>query len=145
MRFKRERKFSAQSINMTSLVDVMLVLVLFFMLTTKFITYKAIELELGGVQEEEESTGNTQAATSPLMQQKEILIKVLPNRQLSINGMDIPVNEVKSYIKPRLLRNPEQKIVIETTKHILVQDIISAIDQVRLAGGKNFAITRGEG
>ena len=46
MRFKRKNRLPPQ-LNLTSLIDVLCVMVIFFMLTTKFITYRAIGLDLG--------------------------------------------------------------------------------------------------
>lgn len=139
MRFQRQRR-AAIHLNFTSLIDVLCVMVIFFMLTTKFLNYRVIGLDLGAAAQ----TGMRQSETKEIPSKPPFIIKVLKGGRVEINGFSMDVAMLQTYLKPRLLKDPEQEITIEPTKHIVVQDIISTIDRIRLAGGKHFTIAAGK-
>lgn len=137
MRFSR-RKRSHAGLNLTPLIDVVFLLVLFFMLTTKFMSYHAIELILGG--EIQGSSATAQEIKDP----KGFYIRVLGRERVTVNGLVVSTDTLKSYLKPRLLKDPNQEITVEATQSAVVQDVVTAIDQVRLAGGQHFTVAAGE-
>lgn len=134
MRFKRREKSHLSAINLTPLIDVVFLLVVFFMLTTKFMSYKAIEMELGGAS----SGGGKIEERTPQKQGMHIIVH--GNKHVEVNGYSMSIDNLRSYLKPRIQQNRNQTIVIEPSKGILVQDVVSAIDQVRLSGARRFTI-----
>lgn len=137
MRFKRQRQ-SGLTLNLTSLIDVLCVMVIFFMLTTKFMDYRVIKLDVGDPDTADTGQNVQVTPTSP---EHAIAIEVLAGGKIKVDGLHMEADTLKNYLKPRLLQHPEQEITIAPSDGSLVQDIITALDQVRLAGGRRFTIT----
>ncbi len=120
--YQREEK-ELISINITPLIDIVFLLLVFFMLATSFIQKSTIEVNLSGDE------------TAELNKQKNTLTIIINKKGIVyFNKKIINTNEVRELIKSNLKKNPEYKILIKTHKKIPVQKVIRLIEEVRLAG-----------
>lgn len=121
-------------IPLTSLIDVMLFLVIFFMLTTKFMVIESMELSVPSLQPApsgEEAKTMTQ-------------IRIDNDGSLQIERAGAVKNIGKAQLNDALhalLReHPNEKILVLTADNVAVQTLVSVMDVVYQAGGKNLAI-----
>ena len=111
------------SINITPLIDIVFLLLVFFMLATSFNQKSTIEVNL-----------SANEATELDKEKNTLTIIINKKGTVYFNKKIINTNEIKNLIKSNLKKNPEYKILIKTHKKIPVQKVIRLIEEVRLAG-----------
>ena len=117
------------TINITSLVDILIVLLLFFMLTTQFIHMEILNLNLTG------DSGNAANQTS---KNNPIIITLTGAGNFSFEGNEFNLLQLKEKVKPLLEKNTN--IMITSKKEASVQDVVTAIDYIQAVGGKNISL-----
>ncbi len=115
-------------INVTPLVDIMLVLLIIFMVTTTYIVRDAIEVKLP-----EAATGEPR---------KVALIAVIVGRegQLAMNGKPVTEEDVRSYIRGERRRGASMEGVIAADRDVAHGKVVHVIDLLRSEGVVKFAI-----
>lgn len=122
------RKRIISEINVTPLVDIMLVLLIIFMVTTTVIVRDSIAVRLP-----EAVTGE------PL---KVTLLAVTINHQgiLSMNGKPVSEEQIRLFIKRHRARGMKLEAVIAADKGVTHGRVVRVIDLVRSEGVTKFAI-----
>ena len=126
--YQREEK-ELISINITPLIDIVFLLLVFFMLATSFIQKSTIEINL--------SSGKTVKIDNA----KNTAIEILNKKGLIyLNNKLIKVTNIRNEIKNIIEKNPKYKILIKSHKKVPVQKVIRLIEEVRLAGTDNIKL-----
>ncbi len=126
--YQREEK-ELISINITPLIDIVFLLLVFFMLATSFIQKSTIEINL--------SSGKTVKIDNA----KNTAIVILNKKGLIyLNNKLIKVTNIRNEIKNIIEKNPKYKILIKSHKKVPVQKVIRLIEEVRLAGTDNIKL-----
>ena len=117
------------SINITPLIDIVFLLLVFFMLATSFIQKSTIEVNL--------SSGET----VQIENQKDTVVLILNKTgKIYLNNKLISISNIKNEIIKIIDNKPEQKFLIKSHKKIAVQKVIRLIEEVRLAGTDNIKL-----
>ena len=117
------------SINITPLIDIVFLLLIFFMLATSFIQKSTIEVNL--------SSGKT----VEIENQKNTVVLILNKKgQVYLNKKLINISNIRNEITNIIEKNPKYKILIKSHKKIAVQKVIRLIEEVRLAGTDNIKL-----
>ena len=126
--YQREEK-ELISINITPLIDIVFLLLVFFMLATSFIQKSTIEVNLSG------------GKTVKIDNEKNTAIVILNKKGLIyLNNKLIKVTNIRNEIKNIIEKNPKYKILIKSHKKVPVQKVIRLIEEVRLAGTDNIKL-----
>lgn len=126
--YQREEK-ELISINITPLIDIVFLLLVFFMLATSFIQKSTIEINL--------SSGKTVKIDN----EKNTAVVILNKKGLIyLNNKLIKVTNIRNEIKNIIEKNPKYKILIKSHKKVPVQKVIRLIEEVRLAGTDNIKL-----
>ena len=126
--YQREEK-ELISINITPLIDIVFLLLVFFMLATSFIQKSVIEVNL--------SSGKT----IKIDNKKNTAIVILNKKGLIyLNNKLINVTNIRKEINNIVEKNPKYRILIKSHKKIPVQKVIRLIEEVRLAGTDNIKL-----
>ena len=126
--YQREEK-ELISINITPLIDIVFLLLVFFMLATSFIQKSTIEVNL--------SSGKT----IKIDNEKNTAIVILNKKGLIyLNNKLINVTNIRKEINNIVEKNPKYRILIKSHKKIPVQKVIRLIEEVRLAGTDNIKL-----
>ena len=126
--YQREEK-ELISINITPLIDIVFLLLVFFMLATSFIQKSTIEVNL--------SSGKT----VEIENQKNTVVLILNKKgQVYLNKKLINISNIRNEITNIIEKNPKYKILIKSHKKIAVQKVIRLIEEVRLAGTDNIKL-----
>jgi biopolymer transport protein ExbD len=116
-------------INITPLVDIVLVLLIVFMVTAKLIMGRAIPVESPKAQSGEQVTTT-------------LALTIDKNRQLYLNGEPSPDRaRVSEHIKKAVATNPEVQAIVTADVVVPHGDVMELIDMVKVAGVKKFALT----
>ena len=117
------------SINITPLIDIVFLLLVFFMLATSFIQKSTIEVNL--------SSGKTVKVDN----EKNRAVVILNKKGLIyLNNKLINVTNIRKEINNIVEKNPKYNILIKSHKKIPVQKVIRLIEEVRLAGTDNIKL-----
>jgi len=126
--YQREEK-ELISINITPLIDIVFLLLVFFMLATSFIQKSTIEINL--------SSGKTVKIDNA----KKTAIVILNKKGLIyLNNKLIKVTNIRNEINNIVKKNPKYRILIKSHKKVPVQKVIRLIEEVRLAGTDNIKL-----
>ena len=126
--YQREEK-ELISINITPLIDIVFLLLVFFMLATSFIQKSTIEINL--------SSGKTVKIDN----EKNTAIVILNKKGLIyLNNKLIKVTNIRNEINNIVKKNPKYRILIKSHKKVPVQKVIRLIEEVRLAGTDNIKL-----
>ena len=117
------------SINITPLIDIVFLLLVFFMLATSFIQKSTIEVNL--------SSGKT----IKIDNEKNTVVVILNKKGLIyLNNKLINISNIRNEINNIVEKNPKYRILIKSHKKIPVQKVIRLIEEVRLAGTDNIKL-----
>ena len=117
------------SINITPLIDIVFLLLVFFMLATSFIQKSTIEVNLSGEK------------TIEVDNKKNNVVLILNKKGLIyLNNKLINVSNIRNEISKIVKKNPKYSVLIKSHKKIPVQKVIRLIEEVRLAGTDNIKL-----
>ena len=115
-------------INVTPLVDIVLVLLIVFMVTTTYIVNPSLKVDL------------PKAASGSETQKSSLALSLDKDSKLFLNGEAADETSVKAFIAAELPKNAELQAVIAADKAVPHGDVVHVIDVVKRAGVKKFAI-----
>jgi biopolymer transport protein ExbD len=117
------------AINVTPFVDVVLVLLVIFMVTTPMLLNNSIPLHL--------PKAESGAQNTP---QNQIGITITKQGQILINGKLATPESVSSAVQELIINNPNGQALISADQDARHGDVVRAIDLVKSAGLQRFAI-----
>ena len=109
-------------INITPMLDVVFILLIFFIVTANFIKEPGLEVN------------RPDAETSSIQENAAILIAIGATGDIWIDGRRIDVRQVKANITKLLADNPQGTVVIQADERATADKIIAVMDQSREAG-----------
>ncbi|MBZ0270710.1 biopolymer transporter ExbD [bacterium] len=116
------------AINVTPLVDIVLVLLIIFMVTATFIVAPQIKVEL------------PKAATGETSEPRNFAVVITADGTLHLDGEPVAMPDIVSYIESRLPNEPDLQAIISADKNVLHGRVIEIVDLVRRNGVRRFAI-----
>ena len=126
--YKKEEK-ELISINITPLIDIVFLLLVFFMLATSFIQKSTIEVNLSSGEEIE-----------TFVKEKMVILILNEKGQIYINKKLTNISSIGGQVSKIIKKNPKNKILIKSHKKIPVQKVIRLIEEIRLAGTNNIKL-----
>ena len=115
-------------INVTPLVDIMLVLLIIFMLTAHLIAKQAIEIEL------------PRAAQSTALPPTTLAIALKADGALFLNDKPVTAAVLRDAIKAAVARDPKTQAIIAGDKRVSHGRVVWVLDTVKALGITQFAI-----
>ena len=126
MEFER-RRHSHTHINIAPLVDMVFLLLLFFMLTSHWILEPAIKVRLPA----SKTAGKDENQKS---------ITITQNGEIYFMDKRIDLNDLKKVIRQYTKDYEKDFLKIKADREVKVGFLVKVIDEVRLSGVKNFSI-----
>jgi biopolymer transport protein ExbD len=115
-------------INMSPLIDLVFLLLIFFLVTTSFVKETGIDVQ------------RPRASTATLKEAGNILVGISADGRVFLDSKQIDVRSVRAHIERCLAENPEGAVVIVADKQSITDMVIRVMDQCRLAGARNVSI-----
>lgn len=120
--------FHEEEINMAPLIDMVFLLLIFFMVTTSFVKETGIDVH------------RPTAATAQVKNKGNILLGVSEAGRIYFEKRPIDIRSVRAHIERSLAENPEGAVVIVADQKSDTGVIVRIMDQCRLAGASNVSI-----
>ena len=116
------------SINMVPFIDISLVLLIIFMVTSSYIVRQAIDVDLPTA-----ASGSQVAPTT-------IAIVVEADRTVSLNGERLPLEALRAAVEAEVAADPTVRAIIAGDRAVDYGLVIDVVDAVKLAGVEGFAL-----
>lgn len=131
MEFNRNTK-RVREMDLTSLIDIVFILVIFLMLTSSFTPAQSLELTLP-------SKASTVAKHENLMR-----IQIESSGHVTIDGTAVGRAQLEDSILLRIAKDKDVHIGIYSTPGVSVQQLVTVMDMVYAGGGRNVQVDRME-
>jgi biopolymer transport protein TolR len=115
-------------VNVTPLVDIMLVLLIIFMLTANLIAKQAIEVEL------------PRASQSTTLNPTTLAISLTRDGALYLNGQPITPAQLRAAVRDAVAKDPKAQAIIAGDKSVSHGRVVWVLDVVKSFGITSFAI-----
>ncbi|MGR9116609.1 MAG: ExbD/TolR family protein [Gammaproteobacteria bacterium] len=123
-----DEETGANEINLTPLIDMVFILLIFFVVTSSFVKESGIEVNRPTAQSaERQERGN-------------IIISVTKNGEIWIDRRKVDVNALRANVDRLHAENPEGSVIIASDRDARTEVLVQALDQARLAGVANVSI-----
>lgn len=130
MASRLQRRLDAQqnqTIDMSPLLDVVFILLIFFIVSTVFVKETGVKVD------------KPQAISAQRLDQMAILIAITRTGEVVYGGSNIGVSGVRSTVEQLLLKD-ERPVVIQVDKAVRAEQLVEVIDEAKLAGAKTVNI-----
>ena len=125
--FTKEKKNI--EINVAPLIDVVFLLLIFFMLASEFTDFKTIDMISPNQSEVDQPESNL-----PL------IINLSEKGDITIDSKEVSFNKLTQTVKDKLSNKKETKIIISTPNETKVNILIKIVDTIRGLGIENIAL-----
>ena len=118
----------AEEPNITPMLDVVIILLIFFIVTANFIKDPGLEIN------------RPDSETAEITENAAILIAIGPAGEIYMDGRRIDVRQVKANVIRLMAENPQGAVVMQADEKATAEKIIAVMDEVREAGVIDISI-----
>ena len=122
------KKRTRPTIRLTALIDIVFLLLIFFLLTSTFVEHAGVQIEVP----EFESEGSS---LSP-----EMIVEIDKNGQFFIDDTLVNSRQLTLILKMRIKSLAKDTVVIQSDRRVEYDYVVQAIDAAKLAGAKNLVL-----
>ncbi|MEE9605223.1 MAG: biopolymer transporter ExbD [Candidatus Scalindua sp.] len=115
-------------INITPMLDIVFIMLIFFIVTTSFVKETGIEVN------------RPNAQTAVRNERGNILIAITESGDIWMDKRKIDVRAVRANVERMLAERPEGAVIVQADKFSKAGVMVTVMDQVRLAGVENVSI-----
>ncbi len=133
MDFIRTPRRRMRALNLTPLIDVLFILIIFFMLTTSYMRIESMELILPS------------AGGSAAQKQEVVRLFVHKGGDIALGSRKLAPEELSETLLRMFGKNPDIRIMLLTADGVSMQQLVSVMDRVYLAGGKSLFVRKWAG
>jgi biopolymer transport protein ExbD len=133
MQFERRTTRKRPLISLTPLIDVVFILLLFFMLASNFSQWRTIDVMTpvsGGIQNDSEPS---------------LLIQIESAGNIRLDGTPLTLDGLFGPAAAAIQQQPQRRIVVQPAADVSLQTIVSVLERLRAAGGQRIVLQRDSG
>lgn len=116
-------------ISLTPLIDVVFILLLFFMLASSYLDWRTIHL-------------NAPASTAAGSTAEAALLVEIRDGGLRLSGEAVTRNDLAMRLAERLERKPDQRVLVRPEDGVSLQDAVTVLDLISAAGVSDLSLIR---
>jgi len=129
MRRRFKKKSDESEINITPMLDIVFIMLIFFIVTTSFV--KEISIDVN------------RPTKSPIKEQKKsdvISVRISAEGEVFVQDRLINLDAVRANIESNLTLKPQASVVVVSDRDADAGFLVKVIDQSRLAGASNVSL-----
>ena len=127
----RKRKAEESEVDLTPMLDIVFILLIFFIVTATFIKENAIDL----------TPPPPAPPDTPVDPKPTILVRISEDSLVSVNGRLSDVGAVRANLERLIAENPETAVLVQAHPRAKNRLVILVVDQARSAGVDNVGFT----
>jgi biopolymer transport protein ExbD len=120
-------------IDLTPMLDVVFIMLIFFIVTSSFIKESGVEVQ------------RPQAQTASPQDKGNILIAITADGQVWMDKKVVDVRSVRAHVERMRVDQPEGAVVVQADQDALTGLVVQVMDQARLAGVQDVALAATSG
>lgn len=124
----RRHQHQQMQLNIAPLVDMVFLLLIFFLLTSSFILNQGIKVNL------------PEAKSSQMQDRKEITVGITKDGKIFLDGEEISLEDLSRRLAGMIKKDPGKAVIIRADKEIILEKAIRVLDTVKLAGATNIVV-----
>jgi len=127
MEFSRKKK-KRVTINITSLIDVLFLLLIFLMISSTFLDQPGMKLEL------------PQAQSSEALEQKDYILVISKEGHMYLNNTMVDITELEKKLKEALPQMKDQALILRADQNVTHGIVVRVMDKAKTCGIKKLII-----
>ncbi|MDF7799550.1 biopolymer transporter ExbD [Pontiellaceae bacterium B1224] len=127
-RFHERSSCADGDINISPLIDIVFILLIFFIVTTVFVDETGVEID------------KPRAATQEDIERNSILIGINPSGAVFYNHREIGLGGVRAVVR-RLLQSDNMPVIIQADRRTPTDRTIAVLDEARSAGASKVFVS----
>tara|TARA_B100000989_G_scaffold98825_1_gene72110 strand:+ start:2370 stop:2771 length:402 start_codon:yes stop_codon:yes gene_type:complete len=128
LRRRSRRKPEEQGLDLTPMMDIVFIMLIFFIVTTSFVKETGVDVN------------RPNAETAERDEKGNILVAITQNNEIWIDKRRIDLKAVRANIERLKIEYPEGSVIIQADKEARSGLLVETMDQIRLAGVQNISI-----
>ncbi len=128
MRRRRQKASDDVGVDLTPMLDVVFIMLIFFIVTASFVKESGIDVS------------RPDAATAERKERGNILVAISDNDQIWIDRRQVDVRAIRAHIERMHAENPQGSVVIQADKNSKNGLLVQVMDAARLAGVANVSL-----
>lgn len=116
-------------ISLTPLIDVVFILLVFFMLASSFLDWRAIELDAPG------------RAAAGASLEGALLVEVRSNG-LRLSGETVSLDALEARVRERVAAQPDQRVIVKPAAGVALQEAVDVLERLTQAGVSDLSLIR---
>ena len=125
---RRKRQMEEAGVDISPLIDMVFILLIFFMVTTTFVKDAQVELD------------RPSAASANPASTKAIRVTLDKRGEVYVAGRPVRPWLLQSTVREMLRGGEDKPVLVITDEGVQAQKLLTVIDQCRLAGAKDVAV-----
>jgi len=134
MRKKRVNNEDTSEVDMTPMLDIVFIMLIFFIVTTSFIKESGITINRPA-----------KAPDTDTIKTESVVIEITDLEDVTFAGRMIDRESVQANVEITLSQNPEVAIVVKVAESADSGLLVSVVDQIKLAGIEKVTVSRLDG
>ena len=118
----------ATDINVSPLIDMVFILLIFFIVTTSFVKEAGITVE------------KPSASTIETLENQSVMIAIGADGDIYMGGEKQNLLAVRGLVKEQIIANPEKPVVIIADKDSRNSVLVDVMDECKIAGAKKISL-----
>jgi len=114
-------------INVSPLIDMVFILLIFFIVTTVFVEETGVEVD------------KPQAASAVSLEKNSILMAVTSKGSVVYGGKEIGVGGVRPLVR-RMTQQEDMPVIIQADAKAMYEVVLRVLDEAKLGGAKNVSL-----
>src|SRR5690606_21329139 len=110
------------------LIDMVFILLIFFIVTTTFVEETGVEVD------------KPEAAAALALEKQSIMIAITNDQKVAYGGQEIGLSGVRSVVR-RLTRAEESPVIVQTDRAVSADLLVRVIDEAKLGGAQKVSIS----
>ena len=118
-----------EDVNVTPLLDIVFIMLIFFIVTSTFVKEPGIEIQ------------RPDATTATERKLASIIVAISADDEIWINKQQVKLDEVRSIVQQMRVENPKGTAVVQADAHCKTRMLVEVVNQIRATGVSDVAVS----
>lgn len=128
MKYMKKKSNTMESVDVSPLIDMVFILLIFFMVSTTFVKDMQVDLNRPG------------AASSKPSSSKSIRVFIDRNEKVYVDGQSVRPWVLQGKLRDMTKSSKEMSVLVVTDRKVSADKLVDVVDQCRLAGIKDIGV-----
>lgn len=127
-RSRRQNADEETAIDMTPMLDIVFIMLIFFIVTTSFVKEAGVDIN------------RPAASTGKKTDSKSLVVAITKDGVVYIDGNPVDVETVRPLVESLRAQDPESAVMVQADEASKTGSLIQVMDQIRAAGVTNISV-----